>query len=94
MNTTLQINLSVEELQTIIKNCVREELDKEKEKENDLMSFDECREFLKISTSGLNKWKSENKIPYKKMGKRIFFSRTEVLQALEDSHYYRLKELD
>ena len=76
------ISISKEELQALIQDAVKAELSKKKEKE--LMNFRETLEYLGISASTLNNWKSTNRIPYKKLGKRIVFNRKDVLQALKD----------
>lgn len=91
MNQQIVISITPEELKSIIREAVKEELNYKQEKE--LMSFKETCEYLGISTSALNKWKSENKIPFKKLGKRIFFSRTEITEALKNSKYYKFREL-
>ena len=83
--------MSIEELKDIVRDAIKQELNLKKEKE--LMSFKETCEFLGCSASALNKWKSENKIPFKKIGKRVLFSRTEITEALKDSNYYKLREL-
>ena len=85
------ISIGKDELSTLIKEAVHSELSKKKEKE--LMNFREIREYLGISISTLNKWKSTNKIPFKKLGKRIFFNRKDVFESLEDSNYYKIKDL-
>ena len=90
-NSIVLMSLTRSELSDIIRAVVREENAKKLEK--DLMNFEETREYLGISTSTLNKWKSTNKIPFKKLGKRIFFNRKDVFQALKDSNYSKLMEL-
>jgi excisionase family DNA binding protein len=91
MNEMIFLSLSRQELMDLIKAAIKEELNQKKEKE--LLSFKEMCKFLGCSVSGLNKWKSENKIPYKKLGKRVFFSRSEVVEALKNSNYFKLREL-
>ena len=85
------MSLGRADLEGIIRNVLQEELAKMKEK--DLMSFHQTTEFLGISTSTLNVWKSKTMITYKRLGKRIFFSRKEVLDSLKDSNYTKLKNL-
>ena len=92
MDNIILISIDKDELSSIIKSAIHVELSQKKEKE--LMNFKETYEFLNISPSTLNKWKSESKIPFKKLGKRIFFSRADVMQSLEDSNYHKLKELE
>lgn len=67
---------------------------KKHKKEKDLLNFKETCDYIGISTSALNKWKSENRIPYKKLGKRVFFSRKEIYEALKSSNYSKLKDLN
>ena len=91
MNSSVFLSISIEELIELIRTAVRQELNLKKEKE--LLSFKETCDFLGCSSSALNKWKSEGKIPYKKLGKRVFFSKIEIKEALKDSNYFKLKEL-
>jgi len=91
MNNIVLISLSEEQLRTIIKDAIHEELSQKKEKE--LLNFKEACEFLGISPSALNKWKSENKIPFKRLGKRIFFNRQDIMISLEESNYSKLKQI-
>ena len=93
MNNVVFLSLSKDELKEIIRECVKSELSLKKEKE--LLSFKEACEFLDCSPSALNKWKSENRIPYKKLGKRVFFSRDEISSALKETgNYNKLQELN
>ena len=87
--------IEIDHLLTILKQIIKEELinkDKSKEVKN-LLSFKETCEFLGIHPSTLNKWKANNKIPYKRLGKRIFFQREEILNSLKESNYYKLKKI-
>jgi hypothetical protein len=85
------ISLSQNQLRDIVKEAVNEVLYKKKEKE--LMNFRETMEFLGVSASCLNKWKSSGKIPFRRMSKRIFFHREEVMEALKKSNYSKLKNI-
>ena len=86
------ISISKEELKELIHDAVAHAINTKKEKE--LLSFRETLEFLGISASCLNKWKSQGKIPYKRLGKRIFFNTKDVLAALkEEPHYSKMKAL-
>ena len=87
---SIKVILSEEEfqkLQTLIRIPIEEGMIAKKEKE--LLSFKEVCELLSISASCLNTWKSQGKIPHKKIGKRIFFLRSEVTAALEEGGNYR-----
>ena len=91
MDNIVLISIGKEELQELVRSAVKSELRNKQQKQ--LMNFKETREYLGISTSTLNKWKSTDKIPFKRLGKRIFFNRSDVLQALKDSNYSKLRGL-
>ena len=91
-DTIILISISKEELKELIREAVAEAINSQKVK--GLLSFKEACKFLGISSSTLNKWKVEGKIPFKRLGKRIFFIPSEILTALkEDPYYSRMKKL-
>jgi len=89
MENIVLISIAEDKLKDLIREAVHDEFTLKKEKE--VLNFKETCLFLGISASALNKWKSENKIPYKKMGKRVFFNREELLGALKESNYGKLR---
>jgi len=91
------ISLTRNELQDLIREVLQQELSvvNQHKIEKELMSFKETIQFLGISRSTLNIWKSQGKLPFKKLGRRIFFSREEVLSALKETGCYnKLKQLE
>jgi len=92
MDSQLFTTMSLDELKNIIKESVREELKRKEEK--GLLSFKETCNYLECSASALNKWKSENKIPFKKLGKRVYFVKDEIVNALKESNYYKFRNLN
>jgi excisionase family DNA binding protein len=91
-NKIILISLTELELSNIISNAIKEVMATKQEKE--LLNFKEVCDFLGIHSSTLNKWKSEGKIPFKKIGKRIFFLRSEVTAALKEAgNYKKLQEI-
>jgi excisionase family DNA binding protein len=90
-NNIVLLSLSTDEFAEIIRNVVNDALKEKKQKE--LLDFKETCLLLGISSSTLNKLKRENRIPYKKIGKRILFSREEVLKSLKDSNYSKLRAI-
>ncbi len=86
--------IEIDHLYSLIKQAVNEAVIKKEESEQtkDLLNFKETCEFLGIHPSTLNKWKAENKIPYKRLGKRIFFQRREILNSLKESDYNKYKK--
>ena len=98
---TIQTLLSPDALQTLIdglkdliSNAVEKGIAGQHHKE--LMTFNETMELLDCSPSALNKWKSEGKIPYRRLKgtKRIYFLRSEIIAALEEAgNSKRFREL-
>lgn len=87
--------IEIDDLYTLIKQAVKEAIIKKQEYEHtkDLLNFKETCEYLGIHASTLNKWKAENKIPYKRLGKRIYFQRREILNSLNGSDYEKFKKI-
>jgi len=87
--------IEIDHLYSIIKQAVNEVVIKKEESEltKDLLNFKETCEYLGIHPSTLNKWKAQNKIPYKRLGKRIFFERQKILNSLQDSNFEKYKEI-
>jgi excisionase family DNA binding protein len=91
-NKIVLISITQDQLQDIIINAVKEAISGKQEKQ--LLSFKEVCVMLNISSSCLNQWKSQGKIPFKKLGKRVFFYRTDIISALEEAgNYKKLKEI-
>ena len=87
MDNIIFLQMSQDELKELIGNVLRQELNRKEEKQ--LLNFKEVCKVLDISASTLNKLKSENKIPFKKLGKRVLFDRSEIMSALKDSGLYK-----
>ncbi len=76
---TFLIPLTEEELKELIKCSLQEALDESKTKKQskELLTFKEVVELLDISSSTLNNWKREGKLPYHKLNGRIYFKYNE-----------------
>ena len=87
--------LSSTELESLVRSAIRQELAAaaNQKKEKEFLNAREVCLLLNISVSTLSKWKRENKIPFSKIGKRVFFSRKDVIDSLKDSKYQKLKQL-
>ena len=88
----LILKLNDEDFKIIMRESFPELFNQKKEKE--LLTFKETLELLHISASCLNQWKAQGKIPFKKLGKRIFFSRSEIMESLREAgNYNKLQKL-
>lgn len=84
MKKEIFINLEIEDLEDLIRNCIREEL-KEMTNNNenaDLLKANEVCEYLRISKVTLYKWLKQGKITGYHLGTRLFFKKTDVDKAL------------
>lgn len=90
-NDIVLISISRDEIQSWIRDAVKAELSSKSQKK--LLASKELCNLLDISLSTLNNWKSSGKIPYKRLGKRIFYELDAVTSAMVDSGYTKLNEL-
>ena len=94
MNTqTFQlINLSIDDLLNLITNCVSEQFKSIKEfnhskpstPEKDILSVDEVKDLLGLSKTTLWKYRKDGTLPAKKVGSRVYYSRTELSNFLNN----------
>ena len=84
MKKEIFISLEIEDLENLIRNCIREELkEMTSQGENaELLKANEVCEYLRISKVTLYKWLKQGKITGYHLGTRLFFKRTDVDNAL------------
>ncbi len=84
MKKEIFTNLEIQDIEILIRNCIREELKEfKKDKEVDeLMKANEVCEYLRISKVTLYKWLREGKISGYYLATRLFFWRSEIIKAL------------
>ena len=87
MREEVMISLSRKELEEMIYKSVMSALSESTSDptSKELMTFEETRDYLSISSSTLFKWKKEGKIPFRWIGKRIYFHKGEILHTMKDS---------
>lgn len=82
------VQLNVGDLEQLIKDAVKEEITKiiqlkpEKEKTAELLTREEVSKMLKVSYTTLFNWNNEGILKTKKLGKRVFYLRSEVINQL------------
>ncbi|MFC2125549.1 helix-turn-helix domain-containing protein [Bacteroidota bacterium] len=57
--------------------------------EDKMMTIQETARFLDVSKVTLHNWKKNGKLPYLRLGKRVFFSQKEILEAMKSNVYLR-----
>lgn len=91
MNKTVLISLPIEDLQTVIIDCVNSCLRNNKQESKaptdqpeQLLTIQEAAEFLSLTVPTMYSKVSKREIPVMKRSKRLYFSRTELLEYLKD----------
>ena len=89
----LLVQLSVGDLQQLIKEAVKEELQKitnviqlnpkEPENENELLTKKQTENLLNVSSTTLFLWNRDKVLENKKIGNRVYYLRSEVLNKLK-----------
>ena len=84
MKKVIFTNLEIKDIEILIRNCIREELEEfRKNKDVDeLMKANEVCDYLKISKVTLYKWLREGKIYGYYLATRLFFWKSEIISAL------------
>ena len=90
MDKTVFISLPIEDLQTVIIDCVNSCL-KNNEQESktptdqpeQLLTIQEAAEFLSLTVPTMYSKVSKGELPVMKRGKRLYFSRTELMEYVK-----------
>jgi phage antirepressor YoqD-like protein len=87
MNEQLIITLKVDDLKNIIDESVTNALTKvpQKTEEETILKRIDVAKLFKISLVTLNQWMRDGRIVYHRINSRIFFKRSEVMDALNNS---------
>ena len=81
-------SITPDELKDIVTSAVRQELSKQKQKDDsqdDLLKIEQVREIFKVSKVTIHNWKKSGKLPFYRINSRVFFKKSEVLDALQSS---------
>ena len=84
MKKEIFTNLEIQDFETLVRNCIRIELEefKKDKEEDELMKASEVCNYLKISKVTLYKWLREGKISGYYLATRLFFWKSEIIKAL------------
>ena len=91
-NTKLLVQLSVRDLQQLIKEAVKDELQmitsvvqlnpREKNNEPELLTRKQTAELLKVSETTLFLWNRDKVLEHKKLNNRVYYLRSNVMNKL------------
>lgn len=87
-NQLILSSVPINELTDIIRDCVREEVDKAKSGEENsgkdiLLKPAAAARFLKVSKVTLFNWRKAGILPYHRIASRIYFKKHELIEAMK-----------
>lgn len=86
-NSVIVTELSPEDLQVMLEKTIRKVLGEQSQPnksrvEAQLMSDEDLEKLMGVSKTTLYLWRRDGKLPYQRMGKRIFYKVTDVEKAM------------
>jgi len=76
-----------EEFQLIIADIRKTTLTSEKQVSEKLLTKKEMADELDISLVSLTEWMKQGRVPYMRLGKRIYFKKQEVINSMANFHH-------
>lgn len=71
-------------LEGVIRKVISE--DKQLQATDEIYDSEKVKKVLKISSTTLQKWRNERKIPFTRIDNKIFYRKSEIMQALETAN--------
>ena len=90
-NQIISTSYSEDELTAVISNCIRREFQNftpPPPKEDELITENEAKEILKVSKVTLKSWRDKNLIKGYKIGTRVRYKKSELLNSLSSVKRY------
>lgn len=88
MDNRLIVTLDIDELKRIIEDCVKNVQSTQKEEKNEedtLLKRTEVAKLFSVSLVTLNQWRKDGIIRRYKIKSRVFFKKSEIMQALSSN---------
>lgn len=88
MEQVLITSYNKEDLTDLIMYCLKKVLNdyplanNQKEVKDELLSIADVQELFKVSKVTIHKWKKMGLIPYYKMNRKLYFKKSEILEAM------------
>jgi len=78
-------NLTINDLTEIIEKCVQQSIRQgirvEPKQDEPLHNIDEIAVYLGVSKVTIHAWKREGKLPFHRLGRRVYFKKSEILKG-------------
>lgn len=79
MEQSILITIPLQDFVSTIEATVRKVLTEKNIEDDTFISSEQVMKLFNISTTTLQLWRDKNKIPFNKVGKKIFYSRNELM---------------
>jgi excisionase family DNA binding protein len=89
MQETIFTNMTKADFQAFIRGVIKEALTFQQEattvapQKDKLLNIDEVCSLLKISKPTLHNWKRDGRLPFHRIGSKVYFKEKEVLEAMK-----------
>jgi len=85
MEEIIMIKMSYQQLKDLIRSCIQEYLQEHLKQappeDNTLLKIDAIADYLGVSKVTIHSWKKQGKIPFHRMGRRVYFKKSEILKG-------------
>ena len=87
-------SITLDDFKTVLRDCIKTELSASAPPQlpqlnEDLITENEARDYLNVSKVTLKKWRDENKIRYYRIGTRIRYKKSELIEVKAPKKYGR-----
>jgi predicted DNA-binding transcriptional regulator AlpA len=90
MENILMVSVPMKEFEELISNCVSRAIATEKAKDSPkLYNLKETAELLKISAPTMRDYKNQKRIPYKQIGRKIWFQESDILRFINENPSFK-----
>lgn len=89
MESKVFISLTAEDLRGMISECIKDAMTLERQVKTpepipeDLLSTEDIQKVFKVSKVTVHKWKKKGLIPFYKMNRKVYFKKSEVIDAMQ-----------
>ena len=89
MTNSIFIQMTADDRRGMIRECIKDALTLERQEKvpepipEDLLSIEDIQKVFKVSKVTVHKWKKKGLLPFYKMNRKIYFKKSEVIDAMQ-----------
>ncbi len=85
MENYITVNLTLDEfkdtIRDVVTDCFNENETNKQETQDEILTRDDVSKLFNISETTIWKYMKDGRLPFRKIGRRVLFSKTEILEA-------------